>query len=52
MSTSSAPASTARRTSSSLISRGAWPAGKAVATEATAMPLPSSARFATPTSAG
>jgi hypothetical protein len=46
MSISSAPNSTARRTSSSLIGSGERPLGKAVATLATCTPEPASAAFA------
>ena len=42
MSISSAPSSTAERTSASLTSIGYWPEGKPVATDATLTPLPSS----------
>jgi hypothetical protein len=44
MSISSAPASTAARTSASFTSSGAWPDGNAVATEATFTAEPASAR--------
>jgi hypothetical protein len=52
MSISSAPHSTARRTSSSFTSRLERPLGKAVATLATFTPEPASACFATGTSFG
>jgi hypothetical protein len=42
MSTSSAPWPTTQRTSSSFASSGAWPDGKAVATDATLTPVPRS----------
>src|SRR3954451_18493557 len=52
MSISPAPAATASRVSSTLTSSEVWPAGKPVATEATATPVPRSASAATGTSAG
>ena len=52
MSISPAPAATASRVSSTLISSEVWPAGKPVATDATATPVPRSASRATGTSAG
>ena len=52
MSISSAPAATASAVSRSLASSDTWPAGKPVATDAVRTPLPASAAWATPTSAG
>ncbi|CAM5661002.1 hypothetical protein SFUMM280S_07793 [Streptomyces fumanus] len=52
MSTSSAPAATASRTSASFTAREARPAGKAVATEATFTPEPATASLATGTMSG
>ena len=52
MSTSSAPASTAARTSATLMSRNVWPDGNPVATLATLTVEPLSASFASATSAG
>jgi hypothetical protein len=52
MSISSAPAATAARTSASFTSSGAWPDGKAVATDATLTELPETARRATAASLG
>ena len=52
MSTSSAPAATASRTSASFTASDARPDGNAVATDATATPLPASAARATPTRSG
>ena len=52
MSISSAPASAAARVSAILMSRNVWPDGKPVATEATLTVEPSSASFASATSAG
>ena len=52
MSISSAPSSTAERTSASLISVGYWPDGNPVATEATFTSLPASRSFACGTRLG
>src|SRR4051794_23955295 len=52
MSISVAPAATASRVSCTLTASEVWPAGKPVATLATATPVPRSASAATPTSAG
>ena len=52
MSISSAPALTASWTSASLTASDARPDGNAVATEATATPLPATACFATATRSG
>ena len=52
MSISSAPAATASAVSRSLASSDTCPAGNPVATDAVRTPMPRSAAWATPTSAG